>query len=65
MEIEPEIAWKNVSDAVMKAAGSMTGMTRHVSTRFDIDFIRKTDFKENMALASNLRGLQEYLSQVK
>lgn len=61
LEIEAEQAWKNVTNAVLKAAGSMR--SRRVSTRFDMDFVRKTNFKDHIQLANNLKALQEYLSQ--
>jgi len=67
-EFDSETAWKNVNEAVLKACGplksnamSSSTTSRHSSTTYNM-YTKKTNFKEEMALATNLRGLQEYLA---
>ncbi|WP_215897192.1 hypothetical protein, partial [Acinetobacter baumannii] len=57
LDIAPEIAWKNVNDSIMRAAGSMSGMYRNPSARTHMAFLRNNDLKEQMSIASNLKDL--------
>ena len=63
-DVAPEVAWKSVYEYVLKAAGSLSTMSRSSSAHIDIEFIRNSEYKDKMQLAHNLKGLKEFLSQV-
>ena len=64
-DVSPELAWKGVYNHVLKAAGSMSTVLNNSSARIDIEFIRNDEYKDKMKLAHNLKGLRDFLSQVK
>jgi len=63
-EVAPEAAWKSVYEHVLKAAGSLSTMYKSSTARIDIEFIRNNEYKDKMKLATNLKGLKEFLLQV-
>ena len=63
-DFDSETAWKNVNEAVLKASGPVKSNLRHSSTSNNM-YVKKTNFKEEMALANNLKGLQDYLAIVR
>ena len=63
-DVNPDTAWRNVYEHVIKAAGSLSTMYRSPTARIDMEFIRNNDYKEKMKLANNLKELKEFLSQV-
>jgi len=62
-ECEPEEAWERAFNALVKGIGSMQ-TSRNPANTFDLDAIRNRNYKELMSLATNLKGLQDYLAQI-
>ena len=62
-DFDSEIAWMNVNEAVLKASGPLRSNLLPTTLTNNM-YARKINFKEEMALAGNLKGLQEYLAVV-
>lgn len=58
---DPEEAWRQVTETLIKSSCTIS---RKSCVAFDLGTLKKINYKERMELAHNLKGLQEYLTEV-